>query len=358
MMCQFVKKFQCVYPDCMREYAVFQRDGWICLYTYECHFHKPHIFKYGISPDVKKVILDHKYSHRPVYDAIHHLLGLQRDPDRIHEYDSLLQGLTFDKAYQKKMYNAWSTGHADGLKFQVKWFADKPNEALSSGANLEQTSIFIKELTVSPEMFAQTSKSELATMSKEKLDELVVLATDIGDTDDHSYTYIIVANKFCLTVIDKAIERAKFSKSGIQFEADYAYDIMKYYQVGVVGCSDFAKRCHSCIWDINITENSEGASRVSGILDKICRLSGQENVKNKVMTDGAKALKKAALQTGLVHHLCFSHMICCGISTNGKGHGRLVNHEISRVSITSIHYLIATHPNNSQWHQRKSTSLP
>jgi len=158
------------------------------------------------------------------------------------------------------------------IKISSKWFADKPKGGPHSGTNLEQTATFIKELIVSPEIFAQTTKRELAMMSNEKLDELVVLATDIGDSNDHSYTYIVVANNFSLFVIDKAIERAKFSKEGIQFEADYAYDIIKYYQVGVAGCSDFAKRFHSCIWNINITENSEGASGVSSILDKICRL--------------------------------------------------------------------------------------
>ena len=31
IMCQYVKKFECAYPDYEREYAVFQRDGWICI---------------------------------------------------------------------------------------------------------------------------------------------------------------------------------------------------------------------------------------------------------------------------------------------------------------------------------------
>ena len=80
MMCQYVRKFKCAYPDCERQYAVFERDGWVCIYTYECHFHKPCIFERAISPDVKIIILDHKYSSRPVYEAIRHVQGLQRDP--------------------------------------------------------------------------------------------------------------------------------------------------------------------------------------------------------------------------------------------------------------------------------------
>ena len=75
---------------------------------------------------MKKIILDHKHSSRPVYDAIHYLQALQRDPVRKNEYDRLLQQLTLDDAYKKKMYrySAWNTGRAAGLKFQVKWFAD------------------------------------------------------------------------------------------------------------------------------------------------------------------------------------------------------------------------------------------
>ena len=343
MMCQFVKKFGCCYPGCEREYAVFQRDGWICIYTYESHIHEPCIFQHGISPDVKKIILDHKNCSRPVYEAIRHIRGLQCDLVRQPEFHRLLYGTSFNLSYQKKMYNVWNNGHGDGLLFDPKWFADTPQNGLHSGTNLEQTVKFIDELMITPEIFARTTKRELEMMSNEKLNELVVLATDIGDNSDHSYTYIVLANNFSLIVIDKAIERAKLSNEGIQFEADYAYDIMKYYQVGVFGCSDFAKRFHSCVWDVNITENSDGASRVMSILNNICKLRGQENV-NKVMTDGAKALKKAASQTGLVHHSCFSHMIRCGMSKNGKGHGRLVANGISHICLYTNHYLKPSRP--------------
>jgi hypothetical protein len=72
-------------PDCKREYAVFQRDGWICIYTDACHFHKPCIFECGINPDVKMILLDHKHSSRPVCEAIRYLQVLQRDPVRKNE---------------------------------------------------------------------------------------------------------------------------------------------------------------------------------------------------------------------------------------------------------------------------------
>ena len=54
----------------------------------------------------------------------------------------------------------------------------------------------------STKIFAQTTKEELATMSNEQLEELVVLAAgDIRDNNDHLYKYSIVATTFSLKVV-------------------------------------------------------------------------------------------------------------------------------------------------------------
>lgn len=328
--CQMVQKYECTYPGCKREYAIFQRDGFICVYHYAFHVHEPQVFRLGINPLIKKKLLERRFDASPAALVFNELLdlNLSRDPCNIAQRDLLLHGVTLDDRFRQKLSTAWKH-----LKLQNDvWFPDEAYRDVFTGTNMDQVGVFMESNRMTLESFAKTSVEELKAMSPDQLQRLVVIDTDIGKHEDHSYTFLNVTCFAILFIIDAAILRSHQTKCGVQYEADYAYNIMNFYQVGVIGVSDFARRFHALLWDINLTENSVGAGRIFNTIKVIFKIRGHKehidifsNIvnKDKMMSDGSAALKKA-IETivDLIHHLCLSHMIRSGISITGKGHGR------------------------------------
>ena len=320
--CQSISKFQCTYNNCQRKYAIFRSHEKLAAYTHGGHDHTSDYDRNrGISDDVKQMII----KSQSVTDTFSILEDIKIDKTQSKEIRRLLgQGRQLDESYKNKMHAAWQT-----LKKDEKWFPKSRTHSIPLGIDMETLTNSVNSQKMTIQDFASTSKAELVNMTQEEKTKLIVLSTDIGDNDDHSYTHLAFTTYAALETFDATIDSAKSRNAAIQFEADYAHDIMEFKEVGSLGISDLSKRYHSLIWDINVTENSEGSGRLVKFSKQICKIRGYDGdidcnlSRHKLLSDGAPALKNAAEMNKFFHLLCLSHMIRSGVSYSGKGgHGR------------------------------------
>lgn len=314
--CQSISTFKCAYPECPRKYNIFRSHGKLAAYSTGGHNHsKVHDRKSGVSNDVKGMLL----SSTSVIDTFSELEGLRTTPSGKTEIVRLL-GIDqqLDESYKKKMHSAWQT-----LKSDEKYFPKGPTHTIPLGTDMETLTKSMNTYKMTVEDFAATSRTKLAEMNQDEKNELVVLSTDIGENEDHSFNHFAFTTYASLETFDAAIDSAKTRDAAMQFEADYAHNIMNFKEVGSLGISDLSKRYHSLIWDINVTENSTGSGRLVDFCNRICEKRGFDgNIgcntkKHKLLSDGAKALKNAAEDNKFLHLLCLSHMIRSGLSAGG-----------------------------------------
>lgn len=336
--CQLFRKFACQYHDCKMNYAAFRVNGAIAIYTQGRHHHMPHTFHRGLNPLIKQLLLQHQnYDNRnPCMSVFKHLKNLENctDPDEARRQNKalLLHEVVVNEDFKTKIDNAWNT-----LKKEPKWRINVSNVCLKIGNSIESLINYInsdgKKMEV--DEFASITSEELEEMSKEELDKIIILDTDIGENDDHSYKFLIWSTKRNLSIIDDIIEMSRERLVGIQFESDFPHDIAKSYQVGNLGVSDLSKRFHALIWATSVTENQIVASKMTKLIVAILKKRGHIPHKkpfgescmtrDKELSDGSLALKAAVEKTdGVDHALCLSHMLRCNYSKSGKGHGRYV----------------------------------
>ncbi|GFH50796.1 predicted protein [Chaetoceros tenuissimus] len=333
--CQLFKKFDCQYPGCSLKYAAFRVKGVIAIYTHGRHDHKPHTSRHGLNLWIKQLLLKQQSpdNRNPCMSVFNYLKNIERctDPEEAsrHNKTHLLHGVVVNETLKRQIDQAWNT-----LKNDPKWRINVSNVCLKIGSSMESLINYINSdgRKMEVDKFASITSKELEEMSKEELDKIIILDTDIGENEDHSYKYIIWSTKRNLIIIDDIIEMSKTRLVGIQFESDFAHDIVNSYQVGNLGVSDLSKRYHALIWAISVTENQTVASKMTKLIVTILKkrrhiphkkpFGKSCMTRDKELSDGSLALKAAVEKTdGVDHALCLSHMLRCNYSKSGKGHG-------------------------------------
>jgi len=100
--------------------------------------------------------------------------------------------------------------------------------------------------------------------------------------------------------------------------------------VGTVGSSDLRRKFFGMIYDINLTEDQSGSSKMMSTIISIMRLRATflgisnkfNTVQLRMMKDAGAALKAATTENSLLHIACLAHLVRAGNgSKSGNGSG-------------------------------------
>lgn len=230
-----IYRLKCLDKKCPMEYVIKRRNGGIALYRLQgAHIHQTAAElkaenNEGLTiEEAKKIYLSCLRSQTPVAAAYRIISTKSND-----EKNRIVHPDDFPKL-KKKLANFSRSVH------KAKWI-DTP--ATPCGRDLLDTMDvllqWVQERKHNISVFASITKNELDVMDDTKLDEFVVLDTDIGEQDDHSWTYLVVSKPRFLRVFDSAIAMSRKHCRRVQSALDSAEDLVKNRSVGVQGYNDF-----------------------------------------------------------------------------------------------------------------------
>ena len=115
--------------------------------------------------------------------------------------------------------------------------------------------------------------------------------------------------------------RRESLEKGSMVEIDYTSGFLPEHVIGCIGTSDADRKFFPILFEINSTENGDGAAISLDIIMRIYQHFGGSV--GMVLKDGGSALACASKSLHLIEFNCLSHMIRQGWAKRGHGSGKL-----------------------------------
>jgi len=312
--------YRCIDRNCRIQYCIRRRNGKLASYTCGSHHHPAIVLEKGVNIETKRLLFIKLTNGGQAFSETFKEIS-RMDVERQKEYTG---GLPCDSNFKTKIENA-SRAIAKNKQYNFR----RTSKFGDIGTDMASLARFVSSRQMLLHDFASESNEVLQSMTKTQLNDLIIIDTDIGDTNttDSNWTYVVTTTRYSLLLLDRACQMCRYLKQPLLFEVDYAHDVLGLKLVGKCGFSDMKRRFHKIVFDANRSESAIGSTRMLDAIEKLFRIrwslcfNDDYTYRNRVLTDGSRALKNAAEATGLVHARCLSHMIRTNYNSKGVGHG-------------------------------------
>jgi hypothetical protein len=169
------------------------------------------------------------------------------------------------------------------------------------------------------------------TVPESKKKEILVLlcknskeSNQLGD-DHRTPPFILTTYELlsavisCIIMSDNVFKQFPGTSRSSMVEIDYTSGLLSDHAIGCVGASDYDRKFFPILYEVNRSENGEGATASLRIICAIFQRYGGKI--GSVLKDGGSALSTAAKTLQLKEFNCLSHMIRQGWAKHGHGSG-------------------------------------
>ena len=317
---------KCSGKGCPCKYKVVQFLGGYATYkSAEIHDHSIFDRNDGLlcSIEMKKVIIQNLRANQTSKTAYDQIMFNDKIRNLCIDNSKLIK----DTANKYQIIRKMVDNMTQTIKKETQWIDRQDNAFKEIGMTMDGLVSFVNTHSMAVNDFANLN---IEHFTEQQMKQLIVLASDVGKTVDNSWTYLLIATPYMLKVHDAAISVCHDDEQGHTFHGDYTHNVIGgARQIGCLGAVDKGKTHHAILWDINISENSDGFGRVLCVNEAVWKIRfvnkfGDNYIipKNKCLIDGSVALKKGANQMLIEILRCLAHMIRNGSPTSpGGSHG-------------------------------------
>jgi hypothetical protein len=163
-----------------------------------------------------------------------------------------------------------------------------------------------------------------------EMKDVIVLACDNYNIDHESPAFVVTTYELLSGVLE-CIQMNKRAPARMisngdttsMVEIDYTSGFFGSHVIGCVGASDCDRKFFPFLFQVDITENGNGASVSLQLMVKVFNHYG--GMVGRVLKDGGAALSSAAKALNLEELNCLSHMIRQGWAKRGHGSGQFIS---------------------------------
>ena len=309
---QRIRWFRCACNECPVQYQIRRLPKFLAIYQLGKHKH-PIRTLIGLSVDTKAALIPFINKRDGAGMFIRHISEPQF-PSDIKKI--LLNGINETDNRQMKNFKRQCQNHVRVKK------KSRTSNKISNPEIGDNQSDFIQWLDSRLKNPSDLSDPEAAP-PKERQNIIVLSQHDsIRSTNDMKTNQIIVTTYEMLSSVKAIGEYFEHHPQGILAEIDYTKGLINDFVVGCVGVSDAHRQFHPILFEINRTENGDGAKTALSICNDLfntlipdCQLGI-----GRVLKDGGSALSSATKFLGHRELSCLAHLIRMGWGVK-KGHG-------------------------------------
>lgn len=305
---QRIKWFRCCCKECPVQYQVRRILHKVCVYKLGNHIH-PLRNQEGLNVDTKAA-LDPYFDQT---DGAGIFLRKLREPDFPSDLRSvLLNGFDINNKISMSKFRRMCQNYLARKRMQGK---KKKQTTPEIGFNQED---FHHWLMSKYKKLSDLNSPDMVPIDERN--EIIILKHGIGDSVDQRTGQIIITSYEMLSQIKRCGLYFANHPQGVLAEIDYTHGLVNEdFCIGCVGVSDANRVFHPFLFEINLTENGDGAKSALLLFVQIIRRFTNVFV-GRVLKDGGSALGSATRALRLRELSCLSHLIRKGWGIT-KGHG-------------------------------------
>ena len=304
-----VKWYRCSDPSCPVQYQIRKKTSSLAVYSKGQHQHYPTPNKIGLSVECKKYIDDLAV----VTGHGFLLLKMVKEADfPKHLIPVATNHIDLKDNTAVRLFKRQITNYIHNKKISLKT-ATRPTPAV--GGNQSEFKTWLESRYVPIAELKHPSK-----VSHSERHELIVLHTTVGASNDAASGQIILTTYELLSAVTACIEMDSTTarRSCSMVEIDYTKGYLEDHVIGCIGVSDSDRKFFPFIFEINQSENGDGAKVALEMALELFKF--YSGLVTDVLKDGGTALTCAALFLKLSQLNCLSHMVRGGWGVK-RGHG-------------------------------------
>lgn len=310
---QMIKYYTCSCRECPVMYQVRRSRNFLAIYKYRDHLHPPRK-QHGLNSDAKASI--QKYI--TMKNGVNIFMRNLKNNDFPHDArEAIANGADLFLKSDSKKFKRQCENYVANQKKKIR---NNKLTVPSIGQTQNDFYQWIRSKHIEVDDLPDLSlfNSTVSSDKPAKRDENIIVLSYLENPDRRT-GQIVFTSKELLSTITMCAKYFEKHPDGVLAELDYTKGFVDTFCFGCLGFSDANRTFHPVLFDINYTENSDGAKL---LLQKFIQILARFSCVrcHRVLKDGGSALSSAARSLELKELSCLTHMTRKGWGVK-KGHG-------------------------------------